>query len=59
MDAKCPVCEKKATVDAGMTRVRCAQCGYDASFEEYMERMKDRVASIVTDFRDRIDSDQT
>ncbi|MFY3741678.1 MAG: hypothetical protein HMLIMOIP_002137 [Candidatus Nitrosomirales archaeon] len=35
-----------------MTRVKCANCGYDATFDEYIEQMKERVGSIVTNFRD-------
>jgi hypothetical protein len=52
MDAKCPRCEKKADVNEHMTRVKCTYCGYDATFDEYMEEMKERVGSIVTNFRD-------
>jgi Zn ribbon nucleic-acid-binding protein len=52
MDAKCPKCEKKADVNEDMTRVKCTYCGYDATFDEYMEEMRERVGSIVTNFRD-------
>ena len=52
LDAKCPKCEKKAQVNENMTKVKCANCGYDATFDEYIEQMKERVGSIVTDFRD-------
>lgn len=52
MDAKCSKCGKKAEVNEDMTRVRCTYCGYDATFDEYIEQMKERVGSIVTNFRD-------
>lgn len=56
MDAKCPLCEKKARVSDDMGRVHCGHCGYDEGYEQYLERMKDRVTSIVTDFKERTDS---
>ena len=55
MDAKCPKCEKKAQVDEDMTRVKCTNCGYDATFDEYIEHMKERVGSIVTNFNESPD----
>jgi len=48
MDAKCPRCEKKAEVNDEMTKVNCQYCGYEDTFEAYMEKMKERVGSIVT-----------
>ena len=52
MDAKCPKCEKKAEVSEDMTKVKCTYCGYNATFDEYMEQMKERVGGIVTNFKD-------
>ena len=54
MDAKCPKCEKKAQVNEDMTRVKCTFCGYDATFDEYMEHMKERVGGIATNFKESI-----
>jgi hypothetical protein len=52
MDAKCPKCEKKANVNDDMTRVKCPFCGYEDTFDAYMEYMKERVGGIVTNFKD-------
>ncbi len=50
MDAKCPNCEKKAQANEDMTRVKCTHCGYEDTFDAYMERMEERVGDIVTNF---------
>jgi len=54
MDAKCPKCEKKAQVNAEMTRVKCTYCSYEDTFDAYMEQMKERVGGIVTNFKESI-----
>lgn len=55
MDCKCPKCEKRASVDEEMINVTCSHCGYSADFNEYIEEMKERAGSIVTNFRESID----
>jgi len=57
MDAKCPKCEKKAQVSEDMTKVRCTFCGYENTFDAYMEQMKERVGSIVINFKESINGD--
>ena len=52
MDARCPKCEKKAQVSEDMSKVKCTHCGYTATYDEYIEQMKERAGSIVTDFRE-------
>ncbi|MFQ5969305.1 MAG: zinc-domain-containing protein [Nitrososphaerales archaeon] len=52
MEAKCPQCEKRAEVNDEMTKVKCQHCGYEDNFEGYIEKMKDRVGSIVTNYTD-------
>jgi Zn ribbon nucleic-acid-binding protein len=54
MDAKCPKCEKRAQVSEDMTNVKCTYCGYNATYDEYMEEMKERVGGIVTNFKDSL-----
>ncbi len=51
MDARCPNCEKKAQVNEDMTRVKCVNCGYEDTFDAYMECMEERVDDIVSSFR--------
>ncbi len=52
MDAKCPKCEKKAQVSEDMKSVSCSHCGYGEDFDAYMERMKERVTNLVSDFQE-------
>jgi Zn ribbon nucleic-acid-binding protein len=53
MDAKCPICEKRARVNEEMSLVKCEFCGYEDTFDEYMKKMDERVGSLVSDFQDR------
>lgn len=55
MNAKCPRCERKAEVNDDMTGVKCPHCGYEAAFDAYLERMKERVSGIVSDFQESSD----
>ena len=50
MDAKCPQCEKTATLDDDITIVKCAHCGYEAKYDDYLEIMKEKVGELVTNF---------
>jgi Zn ribbon nucleic-acid-binding protein len=50
MDAKCPQCEKIATLDDDITSVKCAHCGYEAKYDDYLEAMKERIGEMVTNF---------
>ncbi len=50
MDAKCPRCDKRATLLDDMSKVVCKNCGYENSYDEYIEDMKSRVYSLLDDF---------
>ena len=50
MDAKCPQCEKIATLDDDITIVKCAHCGYEAKYDDYLEIMKERIGEMVANF---------
>lgn len=53
MYAKCPQCERRAQVNEEMTKVKCENCGYEDTFDEYMKKMEERVGSIVSDFQEK------
>ena len=57
MDAKCPKCERKAQVNEDTTKVKCTYCGYEDTFDAYMEHMKERVGGIVTNFKESVNGD--
>ena len=50
MDAKCPQCEKVATLDHDITTVKCANCGFEAKYDDYLEIMKEKVGELVANF---------
>jgi len=50
MDAKCPECEKIAILKDDMSDVKCTYCGFTASYDEYIEIMKEKVQNMVADF---------
>ncbi|MEM0364851.1 MAG: hypothetical protein QXE95_07165 [Candidatus Nitrosocaldus sp.] len=50
LEAKCPVCEKRARVLDDMSKVICKHCGYEDEYDAYLEKMKDRISSIVDEF---------
>lgn len=50
MDARCPQCEKIATLDDDITSVKCAHCGYEAKYDDYLEAMKERIGEMVASF---------
>ena len=54
MDAKCPRCNGKAYLDEDkMDLVRC-RCGYEASYDDYLEDMKARAMSLLDEYIDRV-----
>lgn len=55
MDAKCPMCNRRAQVDDDVTSVRCLHCGYEEGYDAYIARMKERVSGIVSDFHEPVD----
>ncbi|HSD04874.1 MAG TPA: zinc-domain-containing protein [Nitrosopumilaceae archaeon] len=50
MDAKCPQCEKIATLDDNITIVKCIHCGFEAKYDDYLEIMKEKVGELVANF---------
>ena len=50
LDARCPDCSKKAQVNDEMSEVKCSHCGFHATYEEYLEIMKDKAASFADEF---------
>ena len=50
MDAKCPECEKVAVLDDDITAVKCAHCGFEAEYDDYIEIMKDQALNMATDY---------
>ncbi len=50
MDAKCPKCEKVATLDENITKVKCPHCSFEADYDMYIEIMKDQAINMVTDY---------
>ncbi len=50
MDARCPQCEKTATLDDDITAVKCTHCGYEATYDQYLETMKEKVGELVANF---------
>lgn len=50
MDAKCPQCEKIARLDEDITIVKCAYCGFEATYDNYLDIMKEKVGEIVANF---------
>ncbi|MGQ0794752.1 MAG: zinc-domain-containing protein [Nitrosopumilaceae archaeon] len=50
MDAKCPQCENIAILDSDMTKVKCSKCAFEATYDDYLEIMKEKVGELVTNF---------
>jgi len=51
IEAKCPNCTKKARADEDLTKVICRECGFTASYEDYLEIMKSKAVLMVDDFQ--------
>ena len=50
MDAKCPECEKVASTDDELTNVTCSHCNFEATYDEYIEIMKDSALNMAADY---------
>ena len=50
MDARCPKCEKVATLNDDVTKVTCPHCNFEASYEEYLEIMKQEAINMSIDY---------
>ena len=51
LEAKCPDCGKRAEVSDDMSEVKCKECGFHVSYDEYIEMMKGKALSLADDFR--------
>jgi ribosomal protein S27E len=51
LEAKCPQCDKRAEVNDDMSRVKCKYCGFDLSYDEYIEVMKGKAVTMADDFQ--------
>lgn len=51
LEAKCPECGKKAEVDDEMSTVQCRNCGFSASYEDYIEIMKGKAVDISDNYQ--------
>ena len=50
LDARCPECENVAKVNDEITKVTCPHCKFEASYEKYLEIMKDQALNMATDY---------
>ena len=50
MDAKCPKCEKVAILNDEITKVICPHCNFEASYDEYLEIMKQEAINMAADY---------
>ena len=50
MDAKCPKCEKVATLNDDVTKVNCPHCNFEASYDEYLDIMKQEAINMAADY---------
>jgi DNA-directed RNA polymerase subunit RPC12/RpoP len=51
LEAKCPQCMRKAEVDDEMTEVKCKCCGFQISYDQYIEIMKSKAMSMANDIQ--------
>ncbi|MFZ0264570.1 MAG: zinc-domain-containing protein [Nitrososphaeraceae archaeon] len=51
IEAKCPNCTKRATVDENLTQVNCRVCGFTTSYEDYLEIMKSKAVQMADDLQ--------
>lgn len=53
LDAKCPRCNRIAEFRVESEYIIC-RCGYEASYDDYIKEMKERVFDIFNENIDRI-----
>lgn len=51
LEARCPQCAKKATVDEEMSTVTCMHCGFTSSYDAYIELMKGKALNMADEFQ--------
>ena len=50
MDAKCPKCERTAILDDNMKKVNCPHCNFEATYDDYIEIMKENAVNMAADY---------
>jgi Zn ribbon nucleic-acid-binding protein len=50
MDAKCPQCDKIAVLDENITMVKCSHCSFEATYDDYLKLMKEKISTMVENF---------
>ena len=50
MDARCPNCEKVAVLDEEVTKVKCPHCGFEETYDKYIEIMKENAVNMAADY---------
>ena len=48
MDARCPKCEKVAVLDDDIKNVKCPHCGFEETYDNYIEIMKENAIKSST-----------
>jgi Zn ribbon nucleic-acid-binding protein len=51
LDAKCPTCGKKAQVNDEMSHVECKHCGFQSTYDDYIEIMRSKAMSLADEFQ--------
>ena len=50
MDARCPKCEKVAILDDDIKNVKCTHCGFEDTYDNYIEIMKENAVNMAADY---------
>lgn len=50
MDAKCPECEKAATLSDDLSMIKCPHCNFETNYDTYLEIMKDKALNMSIDY---------
>ena len=50
MDARCPKCEKVAILSDDISNVKCPHCGFEASYDSYIDIMKENAVNMAADY---------
>ncbi len=50
LEARCPQCNKKAQVDDEMATVKCDHCGFQSTYDEYLEIMKGKAENMADEY---------
>ena len=50
MDAKCPECDLVAILNDKCTEIKCTNCNFKSSYDDYIEIMKDKAINMSSDY---------